>query len=83
MDARNMDAGTKTRKTRPVTFYAGTAVLLAAAAGAVFYVHKSRSHEISAVREARAVAADRGPRSAATARASRTALISWLRDLWT
>lgn len=67
MDARNTDLGStdfrsKTTAGRPLAFYAGTAILLAAASGAVLYVHKSRSHEIGAVRETRAAAAERGPR---------------------
>jgi len=52
----------KKKTSRPLAFYAVTVAVLAAAAGAVYYVHKSRSIEISTVREARAAIAERGPR---------------------
>jgi membrane fusion protein, multidrug efflux system len=50
------------KTSRPVVFYATSIVALAAAAGTVYYIHKSRSLEIGTVREARAAIAERGPR---------------------
>src|SRR5215470_19759868 len=57
-----MDAEKKPKTKWPLAFYVGTVVVLATAAGAVFYVHNSRSLEITNVREARAALAQRGPR---------------------
>lgn len=50
------------KKARPVTFYLSSAGLLVAAAATVYYFHSSRQIEISGVREARALVAERGPR---------------------
>jgi len=50
------------KTSRPVAFYVTSIAALAAAAGMVYYIHKSRSLEIGTVREARAAIAERGPR---------------------
>lgn len=52
----------KKKTSRPVTFYVVTVALLGAAAAGAWYIYKSRSIEINAVREARAAIAERGPR---------------------
>jgi membrane fusion protein (multidrug efflux system) len=52
----------KKKASRPLAFYTVSIGVLAAAAGAVYYIHKSRNIEISTVREARAAIAERGPR---------------------
>jgi RND family efflux transporter MFP subunit len=69
MDARNLDVKSldiksldDKKKARPVVFYAASVAAIVAAAGTVYYIYKSRNIEISAVREARAAIADRGPR---------------------
>jgi membrane fusion protein, multidrug efflux system len=55
-----MDDENKT--SRPTGFYIAGIVAIAAAAGGVYYIYKSRNLEISTVREARATIAERGPR---------------------
>jgi RND family efflux transporter MFP subunit len=52
----------KRKTSRPVVFHVVTVAVLAAAGGGAWYIHKSRSLEISTVREARAAIAERGPR---------------------
>jgi membrane fusion protein, multidrug efflux system len=52
----------KKKASRPVAFYVVSIGVLAAAAGGVYYIYKSRNIEISTVREARAAIAERGPR---------------------
>lgn len=52
----------KKKTSRPLGFYVVSIGVLAAAAGGVYYIHKSRNIEIGTVREARAAIAERGPR---------------------
>jgi RND family efflux transporter MFP subunit len=51
-----------TQEARSPKFYFLCVASIIAAAGAVYYFHFSRSQEIMAVREAKAIVADRGPR---------------------
>ncbi len=52
----------KSKTSRPTGFYVAGIVAIAAAAGGVYYIYKSRNLEIGTVREARAAIAARGPR---------------------
>jgi membrane fusion protein, multidrug efflux system len=52
----------KKKASRPLGFYVVSIGVLVAAAGGVYYIHKSRNIEIGTVREARAAIAERGPR---------------------
>jgi RND family efflux transporter MFP subunit len=50
------------RGARPATFYVFGGLMVVGAAAVVAYFHFARHQEIAAVREARAIVADRGPR---------------------